>query len=200
MFWGEKQSLMKTVSKLFLIHHNSTPFLLCHFLRAEITVEFVKLIHDCVKMQRCSCVVVLVSSPSGGCSMPPFFSQLPIGWISEESTRRQKSFLLSDPSRRSRSREPVKPTTVAMQVDVVFRGSWASSFMPALNSFTGGVRLWTVMIVKIWRKKKEKGMKTYKNDTLQSAMNLHTCLKHEAGAAIVSVSFRYFSQLKCPVE
>ncbi|KAF3839366.1 hypothetical protein F7725_018083 [Dissostichus mawsoni] len=63
---------------------------------------------------------------------------LPIGWISEESTRRQKSFLLSDPSRRSRSREPVRPTTVAMQVDVVFRGSWASSFIPALNSFSGG--------------------------------------------------------------
>lgn len=82
------------------------------------------------------------SLPSGGCSMPPFFSQLPIGWISEESTKRQKSFLLSDPSKRRRSREPVKPTTVAMQVDVVFRGSWASSFMPALNSLTGGVRLY----------------------------------------------------------
>lgn len=29
-----------------------------------------------------------------------------------------------------------------MQVDVVFRGSWASSFIPALNSLSGGVRLW----------------------------------------------------------
>lgn len=86
--------------------------------------------------------------PSGGCSMPPFFSQLPIGWISEESTRRQKSFLLSDPSKRSRRREPVRPTTVAMQVDVVFRGSWASSFIPALNSLIGGVRLWMLMIDK----------------------------------------------------
>lgn len=74
--------------------------------------------------------------------MPPFFSQLPIGWISEESTKRQKSFLLSDPSKRSRKREPVRPTTVAMQVDVVFRGSWASSFIPALKSLTGGVGLW----------------------------------------------------------
>ena len=74
--------------------------------------------------------------------MPPFFSQLPMGWISDESTRRQKSFLLSEPSRRRRSREPVRPTTVAMQVDVVFLGSWASSFIPALNSFTGGVGLW----------------------------------------------------------
>lgn len=74
--------------------------------------------------------------------MPPFFSQLPMGWISEESTRRQKSFLLSLPSSRKRRREPVRPTTVAMQVDVVFLGSWASSFMPALNSFTGGVVLY----------------------------------------------------------
>lgn len=74
--------------------------------------------------------------------MPPFFSQLPIGWISEESTRRQKSFLLSDPSNLSRRREPVKPTTVAMQVDVVLRGSWASSFIPALNSLGGGAGLY----------------------------------------------------------
>lgn len=73
--------------------------------------------------------------------MPPFFSQLPIGWISEESTRRQKSFLLSDPSNLSRRREPVKPTTVAMQVDVVFRGSWASSFIPVLNPLIGGAEL-----------------------------------------------------------
>lgn len=83
--------------------------------------------------------------PRGGCSMPPFFSQFPIGWISEESTSRQKSFLLSDPSKRRRSLEPVRPTTVAMQVDVVFRGSWASSFIPALNSLTGGVRLWVLV-------------------------------------------------------
>lgn len=80
--------------------------------------------------------------PRGGCSMPPFFSQFPIGWISEESTSRQKSFLLSEPSKRRRSLEPVRPTTVAMQVEVVLRGSWASSFIPALNSLTGGVRLW----------------------------------------------------------
>ena len=73
--------------------------------------------------------------------MPPFFSQLPMGWISDESTRRQKSFLLSLPSSRRRRRAPVSPTTVAMQVDVVLRGSCASSFMPALNSFTGGVVL-----------------------------------------------------------
>lgn len=85
---------------------------------------------------------LLSFSPSGGCSMPPFFSQFPMGWISEESTRRQKSFLLSLPSSRRRRREPVRPTTVAMQVDVVFLGSWASNFMPALNSFTGGAVPW----------------------------------------------------------
>lgn len=83
-----------------------------------------------------------VNSPSGGWSMPPFFSQLPMGWISDESTRRQKSFLLSLPSSRRRRRAPVSPTTVAMQVEVVLRGSCASSFMPALNSFSGGVVLY----------------------------------------------------------
>lgn len=82
---------------------------------------------------------------SGGCSMPPFFSQLPIGCISEESTRRQKSFLLSDPSNRSRRREPIRPTTVAIQVDVVLRGSWASSFIPVLNSLIGGAGLYVKM-------------------------------------------------------
>lgn len=79
------------------------------------------------------------SSPSGGCSIPPFFSQFPMGWISAESTSLQKSFLLSLPSRRRRRRAPVRPTTVAMHVDVVFRGSWASSFILILNSFAGGV-------------------------------------------------------------
>lgn len=79
------------------------------------------------------------NSPKGGWSIPPFFSQLPMGWISAESTRRQKSFLLSLPSRRNRRRAPVSPTTVAIQVDVVFLGSWASNFMPILNSLLGGV-------------------------------------------------------------
>lgn len=77
--------------------------------------------------------------PRGGCSIPPFFSQFPMGWISAESTSRQKSFLLSLPSRRRRRRAPVSPTTVAMHVDVVFRGSWASSFILILNSLAGGV-------------------------------------------------------------
>lgn len=62
-----------------------------------------------------------------------------MGWISAESTSRQKSFLLSLPSRRRRRRAPVRPTTVAMQVEVVFLGSWASSFILILNSFAGGV-------------------------------------------------------------
>lgn len=79
-------------------------------------------------------------SPRGGCSIPPFFSQFPIGWISAESTSRQKSFLLSLPSRRRRRRAPVSPTTVAIQVDVVFLGSCASSFMLILNSLLGGVQ------------------------------------------------------------
>uniref|UniRef100_A0A182IMR9 Uncharacterized protein n=1 Tax=Anopheles atroparvus TaxID=41427 RepID=A0A182IMR9_ANOAO len=77
-------------------------------------------------------------NPSGGFSISPDFSQCPIGWISLESTRCQKSFLLSPPSSRRRNREPSTPTTVAMQVEVVLRGSSASSFMPILNSFFGG--------------------------------------------------------------
>lgn len=103
--------------------------------------------------------------PSGGCSMPPFFSQLPIGWISEESTRRQKSFLLSDPSNRSRRREPVRPTTVAIQVDVVLRGSWASSFIPALNSLIGGAGLYVKMTDKcdMWSSSTGKVRETKKN-------------------------------------
>uniref|UniRef100_A0A182TFT9 Uncharacterized protein n=1 Tax=Anopheles melas TaxID=34690 RepID=A0A182TFT9_9DIPT len=77
--------------------------------------------------------------PSGGFSISPDRSQCPIGWISFESTSRQKSFLLSPPSSRRRKREPSTPTTVAMQVEVMLRGSSASSFMLILNSFLGGI-------------------------------------------------------------
>lgn len=79
-------------------------------------------------------------SPSGGCSMSPFFSQLPMGWMSEESTSLQKSLLLSLPSRRRRRRTPVRPITVAIQTEVELRGSWASSFIPTLKSLEGGTR------------------------------------------------------------
>lgn len=77
--------------------------------------------------------------PSGGCSMSPFFSQVPMGWISEESTSLQKSLLLSLPSSRRRRRTPVRPITVAMHTEVEFRGSWASSFIPTLKSLEGGI-------------------------------------------------------------
>ena len=139
-----------------------------------------------------------VCLPSGGCNMPPFFSQLPIGWISEESTRRQKSFLLSDPSKRSLSREPVRPTTVAMQVDVVFRGSWASSFIPALNSLSGGVRLWMVTTDKnySWHNNNSRGRGRGESRIIK--LSMLTCLKQDEGAATAPVSFRYFSQLKWP--
>ena len=70
--------------------------------------------------------------------MSPFFSQVPMGWMSAESTRRQKSLVLSLPSRRRRRRTPVMPITVAMQTEVEFRGSRASSFMPTLKSLEGG--------------------------------------------------------------
>ena len=76
--------------------------------------------------------------PRGGCNMSPFFSQVPMGWMSAESTRRQKSLVLSLPSRRRRSRTPVTPITVAMQTEVELRGSRASSFMPTLKSLEGG--------------------------------------------------------------
>lgn len=78
--------------------------------------------------------------PRGGCSIPPCSSQCPMGWISLlQSTKRQKSFLLSEPSSLSLSLGPRVPTTVAMQVEVRLRGSSASSFMPILNSFLGGI-------------------------------------------------------------
>lgn len=76
--------------------------------------------------------------PSGGCSMSPFLSQVPIGWMSDESISLQKSLVLSLPSRRRRRRIPIMPITVAMQTELEFRGSRASSFMPALNSLDGG--------------------------------------------------------------
>lgn len=81
--------------------------------------------------------IYILNLPSGGCNMPPFFSVYPTGFNSEESTNRQKSFLLSPPSRRSRILGPTTPTTVAMHIDVIFRGSTASNFIPGLNSFSG---------------------------------------------------------------
>lgn len=81
-------------------------------------------------------------NPKGGCSIPPPFSQWPMGCISDESTSLQKSFLLSPPSNRNLRRGPWTPTTVAMQVDVTLRGSKASNFMPILNSFFGGTECW----------------------------------------------------------
>lgn len=71
--------------------------------------------------------------------MSPFFSQVPMGWMSEESTSLQKSLLLSLPSRRRRRRTPVKPITVAMHTEVELRGSWASSFIPTLKSLESGI-------------------------------------------------------------
>ena len=76
--------------------------------------------------------------PSGGWSMSPLLSQLPIGWMSDESTKRQKSLVLSLPSRRRRRRVPIMPITVAMETEVELRGSRASSFMPTLKSLEGG--------------------------------------------------------------
>lgn len=77
-------------------------------------------------------------SPSGGCSMSPFLSQVPMGWMSDESTNLQKSLVLSLPSRRRRRRVPIMPMTVAMHTELELRGSRASSFMPALKSLEGG--------------------------------------------------------------
>lgn len=76
--------------------------------------------------------------PSGGCSMSPFLSQVPIGWMSDESISRQKSLVLSLPSRRRRRRVPIMPITVAMHTELELRGSRASSFIPALKSLLGG--------------------------------------------------------------
>jgi len=78
-------------------------------------------------------------NPRGGCKHPPLLSQVPIGWISSESTSLQKSLELSVPSSRSRSRGPIAPTTLAILTDVVFRGSIASNFMLFSNSFAGGL-------------------------------------------------------------
>ncbi|TRY56061.1 hypothetical protein DNTS_017906 [Danionella cerebrum] len=69
-------------------------------------------------------------------------NNVPIGWMSAESTSRQKSLVLSLPSNRRRSLTPIRPITVAMQVDVEFRGSLASSFIPTLKSLEGGIRDW----------------------------------------------------------
>lgn len=90
------------------------------------------------QQKRASIPPPLTFLPSGGCSISPFFSHVPIGWISEESTSLQKSLLLSLPSRRRRRRTPVKPITVAIQTEVELRGSWASSFIPTLKSLEGG--------------------------------------------------------------
>ena len=80
-----------------------------------------------------------VHLPSGGWSMSPFLSQVPIGWMSDESTSLQKSLVLSLPSRRRRRRVPIMPITVAMHTELELRGSRASSFMPALKSLEGGI-------------------------------------------------------------
>lgn len=80
--------------------------------------------------------------PRGGCSMSPFLSQVPIGWMSDESTSRQKSLVLSLPSKRSRRRVPIMPITVAMHTELELRGSLASSFIPALKSLEGGTLAW----------------------------------------------------------
>lgn len=71
--------------------------------------------------------------------MSPFLSQVPMGWMSDESISLQKSLVLSLPSRRRRRRIPIMPITVAMQTELELRGSRASSFMPALNSLVGGI-------------------------------------------------------------
>lgn len=104
--------------------------------------------------------------PSGGCSMSPFFSQVPMGWISEESTSLQKSLLLSLPSSRRRRRTPVRPITVAMHTDVEFRGSWASSFIPTLKSLEGGIRAF---------REKKKGLKTTFFNVRCSFIDLRSC-------------------------
>lgn len=70
--------------------------------------------------------------------MSPFLSQVPIGWMSDESTSLQKSLVLSLPSRRRRRRVPIMPITVAMHTELELRGSRASSFIPALKSLEGG--------------------------------------------------------------
>lgn len=79
-----------------------------------------------------------ILKPSGGWSMSPFLSQVPIGWMSDESTSLQKSLVLSLPSRRRRRRVPIMPITVAMHTELELRGSRASSFIPALKSLEGG--------------------------------------------------------------
>lgn len=103
-------------------------------------------VHKCVCIHHESSILCIkghahlnVVSPSGGCSMSPFLSQVPIGWMSDESTSLQKSLVLSLPSRRRRSRVPIMPITVAMQTELELRGSRASSFMPALKSLEGGI-------------------------------------------------------------
>ncbi len=70
--------------------------------------------------------------------MSPFLSQVPIGWMSNESTSLQKSLVLSLPSKRKRRRVPIMPITVAMHTEFELRGSRASSFIPALKSLEGG--------------------------------------------------------------
>lgn len=82
------------------------------------------------------------NSPSGGCSMSPVFSHVPICWMSEESTSRQKSLVLSLPSSLSRRRAPINPITVAIQTEVEFLGSRASTFIPTLKSLLGGTIDW----------------------------------------------------------
>lgn len=60
--------------------------------------------------------------------------------MSDESTSRQKSLVLSLPSSRRRRRVPIIPITVAMHTEFELRGSRASSFIPALKSLVGGIR------------------------------------------------------------
>lgn len=87
--------------------------------------------------------VLHVYLPKGGCNISPLLSQVPMGWISDESTRRQKSLVLSLPSRRRRRRVPISPITVAMHTEVEFLGSRASTFIPILKSLVGGTRDYT---------------------------------------------------------
>lgn len=116
-------------------------------------------------------------SPSGGCSMSPFLSQVPMGWMSEESTNLQKSLVLSLPSRRRRRRVPIMPITVAMHTELELRGSRASSFIPALKSLVGGTldcthphtkgRLITVMQFEWKAQQQNKVTKVTKHTELQ---------------------------------
>lgn len=122
--------------------------------------------------------------------MSPFFSQVPIGWMSAESTNRQKSLVLSLPSSRRRSLAPIKPITVAMQVEVELRGSRASSFIPTLKSLEGGIRDWRT--------------NTSCEHTVEFAFKMTspdwfyfrlTCLKQLGGAETDDVSFKYSSHV-----